>query len=75
MPKKSAAHQKKVNAAVRILDTTTGVNLPQAMILAGFLKQDIANETIHWMIRCHLEARNDTSLLSPNWTTIRTYLI
>ncbi len=36
MPKKSAAQQKKVDVAVRILDTTTGVKVPQAMILAFF---------------------------------------
>ncbi len=56
MPKKSAAHQKKVDEAVRILNTTTGVIVPQAMILAGFPKKDIANETVHRMIRRHLEA-------------------
>jgi len=55
MPKKSAAHQKKVDEAVRILITTTGVNVPQAMILAGFPKKDIANETVRRMIRRHLE--------------------
>jgi hypothetical protein len=36
MPKKSAAHQKKVDAAVQILETTTGVKVLQAMILAIF---------------------------------------
>ena len=55
MPKKSAAHQKKVDEAVRILNTTTGVNVPMAMILAGFPKKDIANETVRRMIRRHLE--------------------
>jgi len=55
MPKKSAAHQKKVDEAVRILNTTTGVNVPMAMILAGFPKKDIANETVRRMIRCCLE--------------------
>jgi hypothetical protein len=56
MPKKSAVHQKKVDEAVRILNTTTGVNVPQAMILAGFPKKDTANETIRRMIRCRLKA-------------------
>ena len=56
MPKKSAAHQKKVDEAVRILNTTTGVNVPQAMILAGFPKKDIANETVRRMIRRRLGA-------------------
>ena len=58
MPKKSAAHQKKVDEAVRILNTTTGVIVPQAMImiLAGFPKKDIANETVRRMIRRRLKA-------------------
>ncbi len=56
MPKKSAAHQKKVDEAVRILNTTTGVNVRQAMILAGFPKKETTNETVHRMIRRHLEA-------------------
>ena len=55
MSKKSAAHLKKVDEAVRILNTTTGVNVPQAMILAGFPKKDIANETVRRMIRRRLE--------------------
>ena len=55
MPKKSAAHQKKVDEAVQILNTTTGVNVPMAMILAGFPKKDIANETVRRMIRRHLD--------------------
>lgn len=53
---KSAAHQSKVNEAVRILSSTTGVNVPQAMIQAGFPKKDIANKTIRRMLHCHLEA-------------------
>jgi hypothetical protein len=32
MPEKSATHQKKVDEAVRILNTMTGVNVPQAMM-------------------------------------------
>ena len=60
MPKKSAAQQKKVDAAVRILVTTTGVKVPQAMILAGFSKQDIANKTIRRMIHCRFEAKQTT---------------
>ena len=56
MPKKSAAHQKKVDEAVRILNTTTGVIVPQAMILAGFPKKDIANETVRRMIHRRLGA-------------------
>ncbi len=60
MPKKSAAHQKKVNAAMRILETTTGLKVPQAMILAGFSKGDIADEIVHRMIRRRLQAKQVT---------------
>ena len=56
MPKKSTARQKKVDEAVRILNTTTGVNVSWAMILAGFLKKDTTDDTVRRMIRCHLEA-------------------
>ena len=56
MPKKSAAHLKKVNEAVWILGTTTGLNVPQAMILAGFPKKDTTDETVRRMIRSHFEA-------------------
>jgi len=56
MPKKSAAHRKKVDEAVQILNTTTGVNVPWAMILAGFSKKDTTNETVCRMIHRHLEA-------------------
>jgi len=56
MPKKSATYQKKANEAVRILSTTTGVNVPWAMILAEFPKKDIADETVRRMIHRCLEA-------------------
>ena len=56
MPKKSDAHLKKVAEAVRLLNTTTGVNIPMAMILARFPKKETTNETIRRMIRRCLEA-------------------
>ncbi len=56
MSKKSAAHLKKVDEAVRILNTTTGVNVPMAMILAGFPKKETTIETVRRMIRRRLEA-------------------
>ena len=56
MPKKSVAHLKKVDEAVRILNTTTGVNVPMAMILAGFPKKETTNKTVRRMIRCCLKA-------------------
>ncbi len=61
MPKKSAVHQKMVDVAMQILETTTGIKFPQAMILARFSKQDIANETIHRMICRHFEAKQKTT--------------
>jgi len=45
MSKNSAAHQKKVDEAVRILNTTTGVIVPQAMIMAGFPKKDTGDNS------------------------------
>jgi hypothetical protein len=56
MPEKSAMHQKKVDEAVQILNTTTGVNVPQAMILARFPKKDTTNEIVCRMIHRHLGA-------------------
>ena len=44
MSKDTPAYQKKVESAMRILQTTTGVKVLQAMILANFLKKDIAND-------------------------------
>jgi hypothetical protein len=74
MSKKSVAHQKKVDESVRILNTTTGVIVPRAMILAGFPKKDIANDTVRRMIRCCLEAlkakqTNDLDLWLDSWET------
>ena len=46
MLRKSAAHQKKVDSAVRVPQTTTGVKIPWAMILAGFSKSDSADEIV-----------------------------
>ena len=56
MPKKIAARRKNVDEAVRILNTTTGVNVPWAMILAGYTKKDTTDETVRRMIRRHLGA-------------------
>ncbi len=55
MLRKSATHQKKVDSAVRILQTTTGVKVPGALILAGFLKSDSASEIMCQQVR-HLLA-------------------
>jgi hypothetical protein len=53
MLKKRSAHKKKVALAVRVLQTTTGVNVPMTMILAGFSKSDIADEIVRQQVqRC-----------------------
>ena len=54
MLRKRAAHQKKVDSAVRVLQTTTGVSVPMAMILAGFSKSDIADEIVRQQVRRRL---------------------
>jgi hypothetical protein len=53
----SAAHQKKVEYAVRILQTTTGVMVMQAMILAGFSKSDVASNTVRQAVRRRLQQK------------------
>ena len=54
MLRKSAAHQKKVDSAIRVLQTTTGVKVPWAMILAGFSKSDSAGEIVRQQVRRRL---------------------
>jgi hypothetical protein len=54
MLRKIAAHQKKVALAVRVLQTTTGVNVPMVMILAGFSKSDIADKIVRQQVRRRL---------------------
>ena len=55
MLRKSAAHQKKVDSAVRVLQNTTGVKVPGAMILAGFSKSDAASEVVRQQVRRRLQ--------------------
>ena len=57
MSTKGAAHLKKVESAVQILQTTTGVKVRQAMILAQFLKKGIAKNSIRRMIQRHLDEK------------------
>ena len=54
MLRKRATHQKKVASAVRVLQTTTGVNVLMAMILAGFSKSDITDKIMRQQVRCRL---------------------
>ena len=66
MSTNSAAYRKRVESAVRILRTSTGINVPQAMILAQFSKNDIANETICRMIRCRFAEKPPTNIIVSN---------
>jgi hypothetical protein len=66
MPKNSAAQEKKVNTAVRFLQTTTGVKVPQAMIVAGFSKADASNEIMRQMIRRRYQQANNNTLAMIN---------
>ncbi len=54
MLRKSDAHQKKVDSAVQVLQTTTDVKVPWAMILTGFSKSDIANKIVRQQVRRRL---------------------
>ncbi len=54
----------KVDEAVRILGTTTGLNVPQAMILAGFSKKG-DNQRDH-------RAQDDTTKLALATTRTKT---
>jgi hypothetical protein len=71
MSKKSAAQLKKVDEAVRILNTTTGVNVPMAMILAGFPKKETTNETVRQMIHHRLEAVLQAKQSTPPAAAVR----
>ena len=54
MLRKRVAHQKKVDSAVLVLQTTTGVKVPWAMILAGFSKSDSADKIVRQQVRRRL---------------------
>ena len=65
MSKSSAAYQNKINHAVGVLLKAPGISLSEAMILAQFLKKDIANDSIRRMIqRCH-KAKKDSTNVPP----------
>jgi hypothetical protein len=46
MSKNSVAHQKKVEHAVRKILKASGLNIPDAMVLANFSKKDVVNKTL-----------------------------
>ena len=55
MSKNSATHPKKVEHAVQKILKVPGLSIPDAMVLANFLKKDVANETVrravHWAVK------------------------
>ncbi len=84
MLRKSAAHQMKVDSAVRVLETTTGtgVKVQWAMNLAGFLKSNIANEIVRQQVRrrlalklCHDRMCHDRMLLVANTPHLLTLVL
>jgi hypothetical protein len=65
MPTKSAAYQKKVKDAVQILEKTTGVSVPQAMILDGFLISDATSKIVRQVVRRRRQQKQHGSLPAP----------
>jgi hypothetical protein len=59
MSKNSAAHQKKVEHAVLKLLKHPGLSTSNAMVLAKFLKKDVANETVHRAVHRAVRQRRD----------------
>ena len=63
MSKNSAAHQKKVEHAVRKILKAPGLSIPDAMVLANFLKKDVANKTVCRAVHQAVKLRQDQALL------------
>jgi hypothetical protein len=59
MSKNSATHQKKVEHAVWKILKMPGLSIPDAMVLANFLKKDVANETVRWAVHRAVKLRRD----------------
>ena len=75
MLRKRAAHQKKVYSAVRVLQTTTGVSVPMAMILAGFSKSDIADKIVRQQVRRRLAHQREVIFVDDDSAiAVRLYL-
>ncbi len=57
MPKNTAALQKRIQHAVRVLRKNRNLSVPEAMKMADFLKKDVANKSIHQAIQqCKMTA-------------------
>jgi hypothetical protein len=63
MSKNSAAHQKKVEHAVRKILKAPDLSIPDAMVLANFSKKDVANETVRRAVHRAVKLRQDRALL------------
>ena len=60
MSKNSAAHQKKVEHAVRKILKAPGLSIPNAMVLANFSKKDVAKETLRRAVHRAVKLRAET---------------
>ena len=63
MSKNSAAHQKKVEHAVRKILKAPGLSIPDAMVLANFSKKDVAKETLSQAVHQAVKLRRNRALL------------
>ena len=63
MSKNSAAHQKKVEHAVRKILKAPGLSITDAMVLANLSKKDVANETVRRAVHRAVKLRRDRELL------------
>jgi hypothetical protein len=60
MSKNIAAHQKKVEHAVRKILKAPGLSIPDAIVLANFSKKDVvANETLRQAVHRAVKRRRD----------------
>jgi hypothetical protein len=66
----SAAHQKKVEHAVRKILKAPGLSIPDAMVLANFSKKDVAKETlcraVHRAVKLHAETERCWACVAPH---------
>ena len=63
MSKNSAAHQKKAEHAVRKILKAPGLSIPEAIVLANFLKKDVANTTVRRAVHLAVKLSRDRALL------------
>ena len=59
MSKNIAAHQRKVEHAVRKILKAPGLSIPDAMVLANFSKKDVAKETLRQAVHQAVKLRRN----------------